>query len=107
MKYYNLITRFFSVHLNSRKLPLLSRITAANVNVQPIVDTINNMSEMLKSFASPICVLVFVVSGIALMTGQQGRQWAKPTMLFAAVGLLICILAGNLVEGLSSSLIIT
>lgn len=78
---------------------------STNVNVQPVVDTINNFGDLMKGFAAPICILVFIVSGIALMTGQQGRQWAKPTMLYAGIGLIICILAGNIVAGIQSSFV--
>lgn len=74
-----------------------------SLNVEPIKGSINGVAEVLKGFALPICTIVFVVCGLAMMTGQQGRQWAKSTMLFAAVGMMIALFASALATALQTS----
>lgn len=73
------------------------------IQISNIETGIQSMTKSIASFASPICVLVFVVAGLAMMSGQQGRQWAKTTVLFAAIGFGIVQSADAIVSILSSS----
>lgn len=78
-------------------------VFAGGINVEPIKGGINEFGEVLKGFAVPICILVVIISGLATMTGQQGRQWAKPTMLWAGIGLVVTLFSANVVESLNTS----
>lgn len=84
---------------------IYTMILHSGVNVSGITSSILNVGDVLKGFAVPVCTIVLIVSGLALMAGQQGRQWAKPTMLFAGIGLLIVVFAANIVESLNASFI--
>lgn len=68
-----------------------------------VTSGIDSFRTILQGFGEPICIIVMVIAGIALMGGQQGRQWAKPTMLFAAIGYAIVKFAPDIVKLLTSS----
>lgn len=78
-------------------------VLAEALNVTPIKESIGSFGAILQGFASPICIIMFIVSGLAMMTGQQGRQWAKPAMLWAGIGLMVTTFAPNIVDSLYSS----
>lgn len=83
----------------------LNVLYSSGIKVDKVTQTIDSMSGALKNVASPIACLMVVISGIALMTGQQGRQWAKPTMLYTAIGFMVVLLSSNIIESLQASFI--
>lgn len=108
LKSPSLLLRFTTCFLKTFSISMLAFLASfqtvfAAPNIQPINDTLNTFGSTLQGFAVPVCGLVFIVSGLAMMTGQQGRSWAKPTMLFAAVGYLIVAFAPDIVDMIASS----
>lgn len=102
---FNLFT-FFVKSASFSLLMFLSSfktVFAAPSEIQPISNSIDNVATILQGFAFPICALAFVVAGLAMMGGQQGRQWAKNTMLFGAIGYLIVAFAPTIVGVIAAS----
>lgn len=84
---------------------IFATILSAGINVEPIQNSIISLGDTIKFFAAPIAFVVLVIAGIAVMTGQQGRQWAKPTMLFVVIGMAVVIFASEIVNMIQSSLV--
>lgn len=100
---YTLMTVITCIVLFS--LMAIPVFATGTVNVTGIHTSILGFGNVLKGFAKPICIFMVIISGLALMTGQQGRQWAKPSMFWAAVGLVVTTFAATLVDSLNTSLV--
>lgn len=76
---------------------------AATPSVDNLKTSITDIGDIIAGFASPIFTIVLIVAGIAMMTGQQGRQWAKPTMLFGGIGYVVVTFAATIVSSFETS----
>lgn len=69
-------------------------VCAATFDTTTITDSIKNFGEILRNFASPVMFILIIIGGLGMIGGgQQGRQWAKPTLLFGAIGFVIVMFA--------------
>lgn len=96
--------KILKVAILSIAMSLLFIVPAfADASVDKVVSSIDAFREIMQKFAAPACGIAFVTAGLSLMGGQQGRQWAKPTMLFAAIGYAVCAFAPTIVDFLADS----
>lgn len=79
-------------------------VCAATVNTDPIVNSIKEFGEILRNFASPVMFVLIIIGGLGMIGGgQQGRQWAKLTLLFGGIGFVVVMFAPTILSLIESA----